>query len=74
MTLNLGKNYGYVKYAESTSAKLALETLNGATICGNHLKVMVADPPKSYQDDGMGKRSHGHDDRSSPKDKYLRLN
>ncbi len=47
-----GKTCGYVKYANKESAEKAVSTLHGQEICGNRLKVMLADPqdPKSLAD------------------------
>lgn len=43
------KNCGYAKYASEGSAVKAIDTLNGAEICGVRVKVMEAQEPK---DDG----------------------
>lgn len=53
-----GRKYGYVKYADAESARKAIECLHGQTICGNYLKVILADPPKS---DHTGKRERSSD-------------
>jgi hypothetical protein len=47
-----GKTCGYVKYASKESAEKAVSTLHGQEVCGNRLKVMLADPqdPKSMGD------------------------
>jgi len=47
-----GKTCGYVKYASKESAERAVSTLHGQEICGNRLKVMLADPqdPKGITD------------------------
>ena len=65
-----GKNFGYVKYATSESAKMAATMMHGQTICGTKLKVMLADPPKF--DDTKGKRSHS-DDRDDHRSKQSRM-
>jgi len=44
-----GKNFGYAKFAESASAKNAIDNLNGVEIWGKRLKVMLADPPRSAE-------------------------
>ncbi|XP_066301457.1 RNA-binding protein 45-like isoform X2 [Branchiostoma lanceolatum] len=43
------KNYGYAKYAQKVNAEAAIESLHGQEICGQRLKVMLADPPKQDQ-------------------------
>ncbi|XP_070852228.1 RNA-binding protein 45-like [Drosophila suzukii] len=51
------KNCGYVKFAETESAQLAIDTLNGAEICGTKIKVMEAEERNgSDGDDGGRKR------------------
>jgi len=47
-----GKTCGYVKYASKESAEKAVTTLHGQEVCGNRLKVMLADPqdPKNLGD------------------------
>lgn len=59
LILLTGRKYGYVKYADAESARMAIECLHGQTICGNYLKVILADPPKS---DHSGKRERGSSD------------
>lgn len=39
------RNCGYVKYAHENSAQNAIDTLNGAEICGSKVKVMDAEEP-----------------------------
>jgi len=39
-----GKTCGYAKYASKESAEKAVAALHGQEICGNRLKVMLADP------------------------------
>lgn len=43
------KNCGYVKYADKTSAEMAISTLHGQEVCGIRLKVMEADPRTNDQ-------------------------
>ena len=38
-----GKNCGYAKYAEASSAQRAIQVLNEQTVMGCFLKVMVAE-------------------------------
>jgi len=42
----VGRKYGYVKYASSESAHRAVDVLHGAMVCGNRLKVMIAEKPR----------------------------
>lgn len=44
-----GRNYGYAKFASKDCAKKAIETLHGQTLAGQKLKVLEAEPPKTYQ-------------------------
>jgi len=48
-----GKTCGYAKYASKESAEKAVAALHGQEVCGNRLKVMLADPqdPKSLAGD-----------------------
>lgn len=48
-----GKTCGYAKYASKESAEKAVAALHGQEVCGNRLKVMLADPqdPKSLATD-----------------------
>lgn len=39
------RNCGYVKYAREDCAQNAIDTLNGAEICGSKIKVMDAEEP-----------------------------
>jgi len=39
-----GKNFGYAKYANKSSAEEARNALHGQEICGMRLKVMKAEP------------------------------
>lgn len=39
-----GKTCGYAKYADKESAEKAVAALHGQEVCGNRLKVMLADP------------------------------
>jgi len=39
-----GKTCGYAKYASKESAEKAVSALHGQEVCGNRLKVMLADP------------------------------
>ncbi|XP_017071621.1 RNA-binding protein 45 [Drosophila eugracilis] len=51
------KNCGYVKYADVESAESAIQTLNGAEICGTKIKVMEAEERNgSDGEDGGRKR------------------
>lgn len=63
-----GRNCGYVKYASMESARRAVNTLHMQTVCGNTLKVMVAEepPPSSkrrYDDDGRSRSPPGKHSR-----------
>uniref|UniRef100_UPI00358FBAC7 RNA-binding protein 45-like isoform X2 n=1 Tax=Myxine glutinosa TaxID=7769 RepID=UPI00358FBAC7 len=40
------KCYGFAKYADESSAKAAIQVMNGEEVCGVKLKVLPADPPK----------------------------
>ena len=52
-----GKKFGYVKFGSVESAHTAIEVMHGQTVCGCHLKVILADPPNKS---GSGsKRAHG---------------
>jgi len=53
-----------VKYASGESAQRAVDVLHGAMVCGNRLKVMIAEKPRypdlsSHQAD---KRKYSADD------------
>jgi len=48
---NLGKNFGYVKFASKEAANDAIKMLHGQRICDMRLKVMEAEPLK-YSGDG----------------------
>ena len=41
------RTFAFVKYASPGSAMLAMARLNGATLCGQRLRVTLADPPPS---------------------------
>ena len=41
-----GRKYGYVKYASAESARQAVDLLHGQMICGNRIKVMIAEKPR----------------------------
>jgi len=58
-----GRKYGYVKYASGESARQAVDLLHGQMICGNRLKVMIAEKPR-YPDSS----SHQSDKRKFPGD------
>jgi len=49
-----GRKYGYVKYACADSALAAQTALHRQTICGNRIKVILADPPKYEGSRGGG--------------------
>lgn len=53
-----GRKYGYVKYADAESARMAIDCLHGQSLGGNYMKVILADPPKN---DHSGKRDRGSD-------------
>jgi RNA recognition motif-containing protein len=56
-----GKKYGYVKYASAESAHRAVDIMHGQMICGNKMKVMIAEqpPPGAHHADGKRKRDSG---------------
>lgn len=42
-----GRNYGYAKFADAECAKIAMETLHGQEVCGERMKVVIAEPENS---------------------------
>jgi len=46
MVIIAGRKYGYVKYASAESARRAVEVLHGQMVCGNRMKVMIAEKPR----------------------------
>lgn len=50
------KNCGYVKYADRDSAQKAIQTLNGAEICGTKIKVMEAEERGNGDGDDNGRK------------------
>jgi len=58
----VGRKYGYVKYASGESARQAVDLLHGQMICGNRIKVMIAEKPRYPMD------SHSSDKRKYPGD------
>lgn len=55
------KTYGYVRYASSESAHMAIEALHKKVIMGTYLKVILADPPAN--EEFGGKRKSTFDDQ-----------
>jgi len=41
-----GRRFGYVKYTSADSARRAVDALHGQMICGNRVKVMIAEKPR----------------------------
>jgi len=56
----VGRKYGYVKYANAESARCAVDLLHGEMICGNRIKVMIAEKPR-YPDSSSDKRKYPGD-------------
>lgn len=44
-----GRNYGYAKFADEECARKAMEALHGQEVCGERLKVVIAEPEESLQ-------------------------
>jgi len=49
-----------VKYANADSARHAVDLLHGEMICGNRIKVMIAEKPR-YPDTSSDKRKYTED-------------
>ena len=64
VTAVAGRKYGYVKYASGESARQAVDLLHGQMICGNRIKVMIAEKPR-YPLDSSSRQS---DKRKFPSD------
>lgn len=56
-----GRKYGYVKYASGESARQAVDLLHGQMICGNRIKVMIAEKPRYPLNSSADKRKYSGD-------------
>ena len=56
-----GRKFGYVKYADAESARRAVELVHGQMICGNRLKVMIAEKPRYPESSSSDKRKFTED-------------
>jgi len=56
-----GKKFGYVKYADADSARRAVDVLHGEMICGNRMKVMIAEKPRYPSLSSSDKRKYPGD-------------